>query len=137
VNRLALAQRVAAALDADDLPATAALLDPAVVYGIGDRVLRGPDAVCASYAESAAWGAANLDQVTYDSAVSLAPDGTAVLAFVDHLRVGEHRHTYRCEQVLGFTDSPPLRVATLTHRELPGEREALLAWFATVGVTPR
>jgi len=130
------AHAFAAALDADDFATTASLLAPDVAYHLGDRVLRGPEAVVASYAESAAWGAANLDSVGYESAVHLAR-GRAVITFTDHLLLGPNQHTYRCEQYLTLDDSQPPRIANVTHRELPGEREALTAWFALVGVSRR
>ncbi len=51
---------------------------------------------------------------------------------MDHLRHAGHAHTHRCEQHLDFDDAG--LITRIRHVDLPGEQEALRAFFAVVGL---
>jgi len=131
-DRLAVAERFAAALDREDYAAAAACLAPDCEYVIRGRVLRGPEAVLASYREAGEWGAGKLDEVRYESSVRAGPGGGATVTFVDHLEHRGARHTHRCEQRLEFAADG--RIRRIEHVDLPGEREALEGFFSRVGI---
>ena len=126
------ALRFARALDREDYDAAAACIHPECAYVVAGACHRGPDAIVSSYREAGVWGAANLDAVEFESSVRLEADRRAVVTFVDHLRRRGEGWTYRCEQVLDFDEDGLIR--RIEHRELPGEAEALRAFFERVGV---
>ena len=131
-DRLAVAERFAAALDREDYAAAAACLAPDCEYEFRGRVLRGPEAVLASYREAGEWGAGKLDEVRYESSVRAGPGDGATVTFVDHLEHRGARHTHRCEQQLDFAADG--RIRRIEHVDLPGEREALEGFFSRVGI---
>ena len=124
-------QQLAAALDREDWPAARALLAEHCEYDCGAERMHGPEAILASYRESAEWGRKNLEHVRYESAVRKDARGF-VITYTDLI---EHRgagHRYRCEQHVGLDDDG--LVARIEHRELPGEKEALNAYWQAIGV---
>ena len=64
--------------------------------------------------------------------VRSAPTG-AMITFLDHLAHHGHTLTHRCEQHLEFDEAG--RICRILHVDLPGEREALAAFFKTLGIT--
>jgi hypothetical protein len=56
-----------------------------------------------------------------------------VITFLDHLAHHGHTLTHRCEQHLEFDEVG--RICRIVHVDLPGEREALAAFFKTLGIT--
>lgn len=126
----------AAALDEDDFGRVRALLSPHCVYVIRDRTVEGPDAICGSYAEAAAWGRSKLDELVYESEIVGTSAGTGHGAgrvrFVDRMRHAGERHVHTCEQMVELGEDG--LVARIEHIDLPGEREAASAWFARVGL---
>jgi hypothetical protein len=71
--------------------------------------------------------------VSYSSDVRRAADNTFVVRYTDRIAHAGRSHTYQCEQVLYIGADGA--VARITHVELPGQREALLRFFAEVGVS--
>jgi SnoaL-like protein len=129
----AVAERLARLLDQDDFPAARALLDDACVYQTVRETLRGPDAIVESYRAASTWARRTFDEVRYESGVESVAGGTARVTFVDYvLKAGHGWHRYRCQQE--FTVGADGLIAHIVHRELPGEREALDAFFAVCGV---
>jgi hypothetical protein len=96
-------------------------------YEIGKEVLVGPEAIIASYRESAEWGRRTLDQVVYESVVTQVENGLSVL-YIDRITHGGATHEYRCRQHLWLNGAG--KVIRIVHEELPGERERLDAFFA-------
>ena len=124
-------KQFAAALDREDWATARAFLAEHCAYQCGTERVHGPEAILASYRESAAWGRQNLESVRYESAVREGTRGF-VITYTD---VIEHRgagHRYRCEQRVLVGDDG--LVAHIEHRELPGEKEALDAYWQAIGV---
>ena len=125
--------RLARALDGDDLPAAAECLAPDCVYETGRESLRGPAAIVASYAAASAWARRALDDVRCESAVEPPRDGVIPVLFTDYLmKAGGKWHRYRCRQE--FAVGATGLVTRIVHRELPGERESLEAYFREQGI---
>jgi ketosteroid isomerase-like protein len=132
---LDIARRFAQALDREDYAAAASCLAPDCEYAIRGRVLRGPEAIVASYREAGEWGAGRLDGIRFESSVRAGDAGGAVVTFVDHLEHRGERHTHRCEQRLEFEATGLVR--RIEHVDLPGEREALEGFFARAGIASK
>src|SRR5262245_46706300 len=127
------AGRLARLLDQDDFPAARALLADDCVYHAARETLRGPDAIVESYRAASAWARRMFDEVRYESEVESVSRDTARVTFVDYLlKVGHGWHRYRCQQE--FSMGADGLIAHIVHRELPGEREALEAFFAACGI---
>ncbi len=125
-----MVDRLAHLLDADDFSAARALLADDCVYETGSETLRGPDEILASYAGASARARRTFDEVRYESEVESVAGATACVTFTDYLLKAGHRwHRYRCRQEL--TVGADGRIVRIVHRELPGERQALQAFFAT------
>jgi len=125
--------RLAHLLDADDFTAARALLAHDCVYERGCDTLRGPGEILASYAGASAWARRTFEEVRYESEVETVSGATACVTFTDYLLKAGHRwHRYRCQQA--FTLGADDRIVRIVHRETPGEREALEAFFAGCGI---
>jgi hypothetical protein len=129
---LGTARRFARALDAADYDCAANCLSSICEYSIRDRILRGGPAIVASYREAGTWAASMLESVRYENDVRSTLTG-AVITFLDHLEHHGHTHTHRCEQRLEFDEAG--RICRILHVDLPGEREALAAFFKNLGMT--
>jgi hypothetical protein len=127
-----VAERFAQALDREDYAAAASCLASACEYSIRGRVHRGVEAILAAYREAGSWAASELDGVRFESSVRLVRGGGAVVTFVDHLERAGEQVTHRCEQRLAFDEAG--KICRIEHVDLPGEREALAAFFARVGI---
>lgn len=125
--------RLARALDADDFAAARACLGDDCVYIGAKDTCRGPDAIIGSYAEASAWGHRTFDEIRYESEIGPAEGATVPVTFTDYLlKAGGRWHRYRCRQA--FTVGAGGLIVLITHHELPGEREALEAYFRECGV---
>jgi hypothetical protein len=124
---------LAAALDADDFAAAGRWLAEDCVYEGASETFRGAEAILASYASASAWAHRTFDEVRYESQVG-APDGDTVsVTFTDYLlKAGGRWHRYRCRQE--FTVGRDGRIARIVHHDLPGERDALAAYFKECGI---
>jgi hypothetical protein len=129
-------EQFAAALDRDDFGRVRALLSPRCVYAIRDERLEGPDAICGSYAEAAAWGRSKLDELVYESEVVDprvgAGHGAATVRFTDRMRHAGSAHVHTCEQRVELGADG--LIASIEHVDLAGEREKASAWFEQVGL---
>jgi hypothetical protein len=129
----AVVARLAQALDADDFTGARACLEDDCVYVGLDETWRGSDAIVASYADASTWAHRTFDEVRYASEVGAAEGATVPVTFTDYLlKAGGRWHRYRCRQE--FTVGGAGRIVRIEHRELPGEREALDAYFRECGV---
>ena len=130
---LQVARTLAAALDAEDYLTARRALAPACVYVLAADVYEGPDAILAVYADTAAWVRRTFDDVRYQSEVEPLPDGRVSVLYTDFLVLaGGRMHRHRSRQDLTIDLNG--RVTRIEHRELPGEREALDAFFEAAGI---
>ena len=124
---------LARALDADDLETARTLLAEDCIYETGRETLRGQDRIAASYADASARARRRFDEVRYESEVGPASGATATVTFTDYLlKAGGRWHRYRCQQA--FTVGAAGRIVRIVHREFPGERQALEAYFRECGI---
>lgn len=129
----AIVRRLAEALDADDFAAARTLLEDDCVYVGATGTFEGPEAIIGSYAEASAWARRTLDDVRYESETGPADGATVPVTYTDYLlKAGGRWHRYRCRQ--DVTVGVGGRIARIVHRELPGEREALDAYFRESGI---
>jgi len=128
----AVATAIARALDADDFDGARALLAEACVYEIGEELLTGPDQILASYADSTRRAHATFEAVRYRSAALGTAGRTVTMEYVDELEYAGERLVHRCRQHLTIDDAG--HVARIVHEELPGEREALVAFVLRHGL---
>lgn len=128
------ATALAQALDRNDFTSAARWIAPDCVYEVrGERVL-GAAAILASYAESAKWAQRQFDEVRYESDVGLPDGDTVPVLYTDNLqKAGGRWHRHRCRQHL--TIAPSGLVTRIVHEDLPGEVEALEAYFAACGIS--
>jgi hypothetical protein len=132
MNTLAVATSFAAALDAEDYEALAALVADECVYLTTSGQFVGPKAIVTSYKSAGTWAKANIESVSYESSVRITEDGGATVTFTDHLKHGQRSHTYSCEQDLNFDGIG--KVCRISHRELFGQREAVDLYLESIGV---
>lgn len=126
-------ERLARALDADDLATARAFLADDCVYETGNETRRGPDEILASYAAASAWAHRVFDEVRYESTVGPVAGATATVTYTDYLfKAGGRWHRHRCRQEL--TVGGGGRIARIVQREIPGEREALAAYLRECGI---
>ncbi|MCI0461459.1 MAG: nuclear transport factor 2 family protein [Gemmataceae bacterium] len=127
-----VARRFAAALDADDFEAVRPLLAPDCAYDTGKETLIGPDSILDLYRANGASARTKFDRIEYASGVTGFGPDSAVILFTDRVTQGGESHTYRCRQRLRYDANG--RIVAITHEELPGEREQLLAFCARHGI---
>ena len=126
---------LARALDADDFESVARFIAPECEYQARGEVLIGRETIVASYAASSAWGREHLATLTYASEIE-TPEGSEVpVRFTDDMRHGDRKHRFSCRQ--RFTVGPDGLIVRIVHEELPGEREALDAFFHDCGLSDR
>jgi len=131
-ERLTIAEKWAAALDADAFEALAAFLTDDCRYHSPGGVLVGPDAIVASYRESSEWAHDTFDEITWDSECAVDDDGRVRITFMDITdHRGEH-HVYRCQQLVRFDETG--LIDDIEHVSIEEEEQALAAFFDRVGV---
>lgn len=129
----AIVGRLAAALDADDFATALALLHDQCVYVGATETLVGAEGIIASYADASAWAHRAFDEVRYQSEIGPAERGLVPVTFTDYLlKAGGRWHRYRCRQQ--FAVGADGRIGRIVHHDLPGEREALEAYFRENGI---
>jgi hypothetical protein len=133
VDALAVVSRFAKALDAEDYDAARLLLASACAYETASGTLAGPDAILQSYREAGAAARRKLDAVEFSSSVAAVTPSEAVITFTDRIVCRGEGHEYRCAQRAWVTAQG--LIDRIRHEELPGQREALQAFFARHGVT--
>ncbi len=131
---LRVAARLAAALDADDFDAVAAMLRDDVVYRIGDAVHHGPDAVVRSYRDGSALAKRIFDHVEYShEIVGAVGERTVRIDFGDDLVAnGEHLDHHSVQDVEIDRDG---RIVMITDRPVPGQKERGDAFLARHGLS--
>jgi hypothetical protein len=122
----AIARQFAAALDAEDYVAARALVAEDCIYRLGDGVISGPDAIIDSYRANGAAARRRFDEVQYVSSVEQTGASTAVINFIDRLRLGDQWHQFHCRQHLRI--GPGGLIEEIRHEGLPNQREQLIAF---------
>lgn len=132
MSPLAVATAFAEALDRDDFDVARPLLHEACAYTIRDKVLNGPEAILASYRAATEDAHAKFDRVEYASRVSMMAPNVAVIEFSDVLTHKGWTHHHKCHQQLTLDSAG--QIIAIEHQDLPGEREAILAYLKKVGL---
>jgi hypothetical protein len=132
IDPIPIARAFAAALDRSEFAEAESYLSPGCRYRIGAQELVGREAIIGSYRESDEWGRRALDQLIYESEVARQGDDISVL-YLDRIIHHGRVHEYRCRQHLIFNEDG--QIARILHEELPGEKERLNEFFASVGVS--
>jgi hypothetical protein len=97
------------------------------------EVVRGREAIVASYRASSEWARANLASIAYTSEVEPARGDDVGVLYTDDLTARDGaRHIHRCRQVYSVGEQG--RVVVIVHDDLPGEAEALQAFFEACGI---
>ena len=128
---LSVIRDFALALDREDYVIAKRFLATECIYQIGSTILQGADEIIASYKSSGDWAAAHIESITYQSSVKLT-NNAYVVVFVDHLRHGgkELIHTSQQKMILNAS----MKISYIEHRDLPGERESLRAFFSEMEI---
>jgi hypothetical protein len=127
-----IAERFARALDHDDFETARSLLGNDCSYIIRDEQHAGPEAIIASYRAASAWAIANLDRIEYDSSVEALDDRRCAITFVDRITHRGESLEHRCRQVVTIDDDGLIH--SIVRIDLPGERDAVEAFFTRVGL---
>lgn len=129
---LGTARAFARALDEEDYAAAHRLLSPTCVYRYQDATFQGPDAIVAEYRKNGDAVAELFDAIAYESDVERATESQAVITFVDRIRHGAYELVHTCEQHVTLDDEGLIK--KIEHRDLPGEQEALDAFYRVTGL---
>lgn len=127
-------ETLARALDADDFEGAAGTMSDQVVYTIGDRVLRGPEEIVASYREASEMARRLFDEVGYDHEVHPTEDpDTFRISYSDIFTVDGDTLAHEAEQHV--TVAPGVGVVRIVDVEVPGERERVDEFLARHGLS--
>jgi hypothetical protein len=129
-----IVHRLARSLDADDYAAAKLLFEPYAVYETRDIVVRGVDAILASFRETSEWGRKNLDALEFSHEIN---DATAPFAigFTDVLR---HRgEEIMLKQTMHVRLSPRGLVQHLRLESPPDEQAIVGEFFKRHGLVRR
>jgi hypothetical protein len=128
-----LVERLAEALDGDDYATAASVMADRVEYAIGERRLRGPDSVVASYRGSSETAHRLFDRVEYGHHVVPTDDpNTFRVSYSDTLSVAGETLEHMAEQHV--TVVPGEGVVRIVNVDLPGERERVDAFMRRHGL---
>jgi len=93
-----VARRFAADLDEEDYGSARALLAENCVYHTGSATLTTADAIIESYRHNGEAARQRFDDIEYSSQAESTAASTAVIAFIERVRLGGEWHEYRCRQ---------------------------------------
>jgi hypothetical protein len=125
-DHVAVARYFASALDAEDYAAARALLADCCMYQIGDATIKGPDAIVNAYRTNGEAAKQRFDEIEYVSEVKTSGPSSAVIDFIDRLRIGDQRHQFQCRQHIRVGGGG--LIEEISHEELPNERQRLAAF---------
>lgn len=126
------ARAFAHALDREDYSTAFGLMSADCVYRIQGSEFVGPRAIVDEYRKNGDAAAASLDGIEYESSVRRETERSAVITFVDRVRHAGRELVHTCEQVVELDGEG--RIRRIEHRDLPGEPEALQAFYEDVGL---
>ena len=120
-------------LDRDDFAEFAQLLADDCIYEIGDQVLRTKESIAGLYEQNMLEGKKKFDELVWgQSRIESLNANEFEVYFSDYLKHRGIEHRYHCKQRIRINDA--LLVDQIVHFELPGERAALEAFYAKVGL---
>jgi hypothetical protein len=125
---IATATALAHALDREDYHTARALLADECGYAIREQRIDGADAIINSYQTNADAGRRQFDDVRFESAVSAISTNEARIDYTDYVECAGEKLVHRCAQLVTVDDTG--KVTAITHVDLPGEREKLVAFSA-------
>jgi hypothetical protein len=129
-----LVETLADALDGDDYVSAASVLSDQVEYHVGDRLLRGPKEVLASYRQASEMAHRMFERVEYGHRVIPTTDPTTFrVSYTDSLTVGGETLVHHAEQHV--TVASGKAIVRLVNVELPGEREKVDAFLERHGLS--
>lgn len=118
------------ALDSNDYETARSLMDPEVVYIIGEHRLVGPEEVVGSYQRASEMAHSLFDTVEYGHVVQgVVEQQTVRVRYSDALGVGGDEHSHYSVQDL--TIDPDRGIVEIVDRPVPGEREKLDDFMAS------
>jgi len=129
---LAAGDQFAEALDHNDFETAAMMLEEDCHYEIGDSPMVGRAQIIDSYRRNAMWAAENLDHIEYESTVQALPNSGICITFVDHIAHRGLQHTYKCQQILRFSNDG--LITSIRHVEIEAERKALRRFMERCGI---
>ena len=130
---LIVARHFAEALDRDDFVATEDSLATDCVYESPNGEVEGAAAIVATYRRNAEWAAATFEAIDYASEVEVIGHRQVRITYIDRTRHRGRSHEYRCRQIVDVGEEG--LIVRIRHEEIPGQREALEAYFKVVGVS--
>lgn len=123
---LEIAQRFASVLDAAKFDEAAALMSEDCRYEYWEGKYQGRQNIAAVYRNNHEGASKIFDEVQYASEVEPLSNESVKLRLFDRYRLGDRWHESRSEQILKIENN---LVTDIQHHELPGEAEALHAFF--------
>ena len=127
-----VARDFARALDEEDYAKAFALLSPDCTYVIGDSKFTGPQPIVDEYRRNGDGATERFDSIAYESDVEADGQRSAIITFIDDIRHDGHRLRHTCEQRIDLGEDGLIR--RIEHRDLPGEPEALQAFYRKIGL---
>jgi len=122
----------AVSLDHEDFDAATTFLDDSCTYDSPVGSVQGAAEIIDSYRKNAEWAADAFDELRYESAIELQPDGTVLITYTDNTVHSGMTHKYQCQQVLTFNECG--KIAHITHQEIEGQKEALEGFLKRCGI---
>jgi hypothetical protein len=126
-----VAERLAAALNAEDYEAVGRLLSVECVYHSPEGPLIGPAAIIASYRGHGASGRDRFEKIEYATQVDGQSPTGAIITFFDRVKRNGRWHEFRCRQHVSIDAGG--HVMEIRHEEIAGERERLREFDSGVG----
>lgn len=122
----------AAALDKDEFETAIRFVANDCVYESPSGQIVGAAKIMDSYAKNAAWARDAFDNLEFRSHVDMRSPTEALIEYTDITKHEGVGHTYRCQQIVTIDEDG--LICAIKHREIPGQAEALNAFFEKVGV---
>ena len=129
---LAAGDQFAEALDHNDFETAAMMLEEDCHYEIGESPMQGRSQIIDSYRRNAMWASGNLDHIEYESSVQALPNSGICVTFVDHIAHRGLQHTYKCQQILRFSNEGLISSIRLV--EIEAERKSLRRFMERCGI---
>ena len=131
-DSIQITARFSSALDHEDWAKARSLLQDDCEYVIRGRRVIGQGHIIQEYRASASWGSSTFDEITYRSQLEKCRDGRIRVTFIDRIRKGDHRHVYKCDQVISV-DQDGL-INRIMHFDRAHDEQQLVCFLETCGI---
>ncbi|MHC4780937.1 MAG: hypothetical protein ACYTFG_20385 [Planctomycetota bacterium] len=118
-----IAEHFASALDREDFPAAAKLLDAQVVYYFGSECITGRDRVIAAYRDHSIRARKVFDRIIYSHSLEATEHRQFLITFIDAIRHRGRPFAHKCRQKIAFNRADLIDL--IIHHDLPGEKDKL------------